>query len=136
MEYKITEYKEYSSEEILPLYAAVGWTNYTDRPELLRQAYENSLCTLVACDGCRLVGVIRAVGDGHSIVFVQDLLVDPSHQRHGIGSALLTALKERYPHVYQMQLLTDDTPRSRAFYEANGFAKASGLGCLAYVKMN
>ena len=136
MEYKITEYRQYSSDEILPLYASVGWTNYVERPEMLRRAYEHSLCTLAAYDGEKPVGVIRAVGDGCSVVFVQDLLVYPDHQRRGIGTALLTALKERFPDVYQMELLTDDTPRSRGFYEANGFAEASALGCLAYVKMN
>ena len=136
MEYTIIEYKEYSSEEILPLYAAVGWTNYTDCPEMLQRAYGRSLCTLAAYDGEELVGVIRAVGDGYSVIFIQDLLVYPDYQRCGIGTSLLSALKKRFPNVYQMELLTDNTARSRAFYEANGFAEASGLGCLAYLKMN
>ena len=136
MEYRITEYTAYSKAEIFPLYAAVGWTNYTDCPEMLRQAYGHSLCTLAAYDSEELVGVIRAVGDGYSIVFVQDLLVYPEYQRQGIGNALLTALKGRFPNVYQMELLTDDKAPSRAFYEANGFAEASSLGCLAYIKMN
>ena len=52
------------------------------------------------------------------------------------GEELLTALVERFPNVYQMALLTDDVPRSRGFYEANGFAEVSSLGCLAYVRMN
>ena len=136
MEYTIIEYKEYSSEEILPLYAAVGWTNYTDCPEMLRQAYGRSLCTLAAYDSEELVGVIRAVGDGYSVVFIQDLLVYPDYQRCGIGTSLLSALKKRFPNVYQMELLTDNTARSRSFYETNGFAEASCLGCLAYVRMN
>ncbi|MBQ2062336.1 MAG: GNAT family N-acetyltransferase [Oscillospiraceae bacterium] len=136
MEYTIYEYRHFSPDEILPLYASVGWTNYIDRPEMLRQAFENSLCTLAVYDDETLVGMIRAVGDGYSTVLVQDLLVFPSYQRKGIGTALMNALKSRYPHVYQMLLLTDDSPRSRGFYAANGFTEASDLGCLAFVKLN
>ena len=32
---EIREYTEYRAEEILPLYAAVGWTAYTDEPSVL-----------------------------------------------------------------------------------------------------
>ncbi len=136
LEYRISAYKDCSPDDILPLYAAVGWTNYTSRPEMLMESFEHSLCTLAAWKDRHLVGVIRAVGDGYSTVLIQDLLVHPDFQRQGIGTALLTALVERFPNVYQMALLTDDVPRSRGFYEANGFAEVSSLGCLAYVRMN
>ena len=135
MEYRIAEYNSYSAKEILPLYAAVGWTNYTDRSGMLRKAYANSLCTLAAYDGENVVGVIRAVGDGASIVFIQDLLIYPAYQRMGIGSALLRAMMARYPEVYQMELMTDDTPRLRGFYESVGLTDAAELGCLTYVKL-
>lgn len=34
MQFTIKEYETYNSEEILNLYASVGWTNYTDNPVL------------------------------------------------------------------------------------------------------
>lgn len=120
---------------ILPLYEAVGWTNYTRAPEMLRRAFENSLLTLGAYDGDRLVGLVRAVGDGYSIVFVQDLLVLPEYQRRGIGAGLLKAVIERFPHVYQTELLTDDTPEHAAFYRSVGFTPSGEIGCTTYIKM-
>lgn len=30
-------------EAVLPLYEAVGWTNYTQNPTMLKEAYKNSL---------------------------------------------------------------------------------------------
>ncbi len=72
---EIREYTAYDEAELLALYADAGWTNYTGRPEMLRAAYQNSLCVLAAYEGGRLAGVVRAVGDGASIVYVQDLLV-------------------------------------------------------------
>ena len=132
---EIRPYPEYRVDELLPLYAAVGWTNYTARPEMLEAAYRNSLCVLGAYDGDRLIGVLRAVGDGASVVFVQDLLVLPAYQRQGIGTRLLQTLLDRYAEVYQIELLTDDTPKTTAFYESLGLIRADSLGCRAFVRI-
>ena len=107
---EIREYKTYNESEILRLYTSVGWTAYTDQPEVLRKGFEGSMLTLAAYEGDQLLGIIRTVGDGHTIVFVQDILVFPEHQRKGFGSALLQAVLNRYSHVRQIELATDHTP--------------------------
>ena len=43
MNIKISEYKNYKSEEILNLYCSVGWCSYTNRPDMLEHAFEHSL---------------------------------------------------------------------------------------------
>ena len=131
----LCELTKFDRDAILPLYAAVGWTNYTDRPEMLRQVFEHSLLVLGAYEGDRLVGLLRAVGDGFSVVFIQDLLVLPDCQRHGIGTKLMRALMERCPGVYQMELFTDDTPKTVAFYRSLGFVKDSDAGCCGFMKI-
>ena len=125
----IREYTEYNEEEIIGLYAAVGWTAYTDDPEALRQGFARSLMTLAAYENGRLAGLIRTVGDGSTIVFVQDILVHPAYQRKGIGSALLKAVLERYSRVRQITLVTDSTPETLAFYRSVGFTELSAAGC-------
>ena len=105
----IREYREYKSEDVLRLYASVGWTAYTDDPAALERGFRHSLLVLAAWEDGELAGLIRAVGDGASIVFIQDILVFPKYQRRGIGKALMCAMMERYRTVYQMELLTDDT---------------------------
>ena len=89
---------------------------------------------LAAYEGDELLGVVRTVGDGFTVVFVQDLLVDPAYQGKGVGSALLTAVLERFPHVRQIELVTDDTERTVAFYRAMGFSKLSEIGCCGFMK--
>ena len=121
-------------DEILNLYAAVGWTNYTNKPDMVKKAYENSLLTFGAYDGDKLVGVIRTVGDGASIVFVQDLLVLPEYQRQGIGTQLLRRIMDHFSSVYQMELMTDNTPETAAFYRSVGFIKADDMGCCAFLR--
>lgn len=83
MEFSIKEYGEYREPEILGLYRSVGWTNYTDNPDMLKNAYANSLKILGAYSDKQLLGIIRVVGDGCSIVFIQDLLVFPEYQHKG-----------------------------------------------------
>ena len=131
----ICEYKQYIEQEILHLYASVGWTAYTDHPEQLRKGFENSMLTLAAYKDDQLLGIIRTVGDGHTIVFVQDILVFPEHQRKGVGSALLQAILDRYSHVRQIELATDNTPKTIAFYKSMGFREMSEIGCCGFMKV-
>ena len=132
---EIKKYENFHLEEITNLYQSVGWTNYLERIDILEEAYSNSLCVLGAYDSENLVGILRAVGDGKTIVFIQDILVLPEYQRQGIGSKLLQAAMERYQDVYQMELLTDNTEKTKAFYRSAGFTASDDLGCLAFIKM-
>ena len=131
---EIREYRTYSEAEILHLYQSAGWTAYTDHPEVLKKGFKNSMQTLAAYEGNQLLGIIRAVGDGETIVFVQDILVFPEHQRKGIGSALLQAILDRYSHVRQIELATDNTPKTIAFYKSMGFRELSEIGCCGFMK--
>ncbi|WNG11745.1 GNAT family N-acetyltransferase [Streptococcus suis] len=114
-------------QAVLDVYASVGWTGYTSRPEMLEKALD-----LATFDGDRLVGLLRAVGDGHSIVFIQDILVLPTYQRRGIGRQLLEQAVTHFPGIYQLHLLTDNTEKTRSFYEAIGFTAVDSLDCVAY----
>ncbi|MCE5235674.1 MAG: GNAT family N-acetyltransferase [Eubacteriales bacterium] len=137
MEFTIEPYDALSvpMDEVLALYESVGWANYTKNPAMLEKALSHSLAALCARTEGRLIGLIRAVGDGHSVLYVQDVLVLPQFQRGGVGKALFLALDCLYPAVYQKVLLTDDLPENAGFYESCGFTHASRLGCAAYVKI-
>ena len=121
-------------EEVLPLYEAVGWTNYTQKPEMLEAAYKNSLHIIGAFnDDEKLIGVLRGVGDGASILFIQDILVYPAYQHQGIGTKLLQMTLEKYKNVYQIQLATDDSTKTFSFYESNGFTSLTSLNCVSFI---
>ena len=134
MNFTISEYTCYRENEVLPLYESVGWIAYTRAPETLARAFSSSLITLAARDEEKLVGLLRAVGDGETIVFIQDLLVSPAYRRKGIGSALLGELLSRYSHVRQIQLTADEDPALAAFYQSRGLRPLSALHCISYSK--
>lgn len=113
--------KNINLKQLINLYQSVGWTSYTEKPELLQQAVHNSLYVLGAFDHDQLIGLIRVVGDGLTIIYIQDLLVLPAYQNKGIGSTLINKVRKEFRHVRQQVLLTMEEPETRAFYEKNGF---------------
>ncbi|MGX7076837.1 hypothetical protein [Globicatella sanguinis] len=45
---KYIEKPQLDFNQLLTVYEAVGWTNYINEPDMLKNAYEHSLYTLVA----------------------------------------------------------------------------------------
>lgn len=129
----ITKERSVSIDDVLPLYQAVGWTNYTNQPQMLEQSLAHSLATYLARDGEEIVGVVRLIGDGFSSVFVQDLIVLPSYQRQGIGSALMKKALGEFKDAYQVQLATDESEKTLGFYRSLGFETLSTYDCTGMI---
>ena len=132
---KFSEEKMLSQADLLSLYNDANWLAYTNSPDLLQQAVSNSLYVLTAWENEQLVGLIRLVGDGLTIVYIQDILVMKSHKRRKIGSLLLQKALEKYGNVRQKVLLTDDNEETRGFYEALGFSSCDKGDLVAFVKL-
>ena len=129
----ITKETSVSIDDVLHLYQAVGWTNYTNQPQMLEQSLAHSLAIYLARDGEKIVGLVRLVGDGFSSVFVQDLIVLPSYQRQGIGSDLMKEALGDYKDAYQVQLVTDQTEKTLGFYRSLGFETLSTYDCTGMI---
>ncbi len=127
---------EINPDQVLALYDDCGWALYTNDPDRLMSALRGSLHVISAWQDDRLVGLVRAVGDGETILYIQDLLVLNSHRRRGIGSALLEKLCSLYPHVRQKVLMTDAKLEIRQFYAACGFEAGSDKGLALFVKLD
>ncbi len=128
------ENADIAPEALRALYLDAGWTAYTDHPEKMARLLPGALWHLSAWEGEECVGLIRCVGDDCSILYIQDILVKTNHQRRGIGRQLIEAALARFAHIRQTVLLTDNTEKTRAFYEALGFREVSGIGGLCYAR--
>ena len=113
--------------EVATLYRSVGWTEYAAQPQLLMQALAGSQCVVSVHVDHVLVGLARCVTDSVSVMYVQDVLVDPAYQRHGVGTALMQTLETEYEQVPLKVLLTDDTVAQTAFYTSLNFKNTRTL---------
>lgn len=133
------EYREFDARllaDVLAIYRNAGWTAYLGDDGGVERAFQNSLYTLGAFDGGKLVGFVRCVGDGEHILYVQDLIVDIPYKRQGIGSKLLQAAMDRYAHVRMFALATGASdPDSNAFYTAMGMRRWEDGGCVGYLRL-
>jgi len=111
---------ELNVDQIIGLYETVGWSAYSNPPESLIDAIDNSTFVVAACDGDELIGLARCISDDVAICYLQDILVDPKVQRSGIGRELFRQCTERFGHVRMFVLMTDDEPLQHAFYTSMG----------------
>lgn len=131
---KYVENKKLSSEKLVKLYSSVGWTDYTSDISILEKAIANSLSVITAWDNDELIGLIRCIGDGYTILYIQDLLVKPEYQNKKIGTKLLTMILEKYQNVRQKMLLAEDLPSLRSFYEKLNFVSCDHGEIVAYFR--
>jgi len=103
---------------------AVGWVSYTNKFKDLSALLPTSQNVLSAWKDGQLLGLVRTVGDGLSIVYVQDLLVMPKFQNQGIGTQLMKKVIDESSNIRQFVLITDGQEENLAAIE---FYKKLGL---------
>lgn len=117
-------YKEFNAEcieRVKEIYSAEGWSAYLNNDEKLVRAFRSSLYVLGAFDADKLIGFVRAVGDGEHILLVQDLIVDRDYQKKGIGSTLFKKVWDKYSDVRMFQVNTDlEDEVDNHFYQSKG----------------
>lgn len=131
---------ELTVDEYLSLRSQVHWKPLAR--EQAARAIAGSLLTVKAYWNGNLVGMGRIVGDGAVICYVQDLIMIPEVQGHGIGSALLKHLKAYVQGLTQegteMMLDLMCAKGRESFYEAHGFISRPtdelGPGMIMYLK--
>lgn len=121
-------------KELMNLYEDVEWTSYTKEPEVLEKAVHNCLKVWTAWDEDKLVGLARIIGDGYTIIYIQDILVLESYQRRGIGSMLLQIILEEYKFVRQIVLMTGNEEKTVHYYEKNGLVNIATYGGVAFTR--
>ena len=126
-----------SRSEMINLYDSVGWSAYTNDPERLVRSVLNSAHIVCARQSGKLVGLARVVSDFGTLVYLQDVLVDPRMQRRGIGAELVARVLEPFADVRQTVLMADTDPDLAAFYTSLGFSQAipsAGSTVCAFVR--
>ena len=112
---------ELDLDEVVALYTSSGLgarRPVHDRPRM-RSMLDEANLILVCRDGAELVGIARSLSDFSYVTYLSDLAVAVSHQRRGVGRALIEET-ERLGSPAKLVLLA--APDAAAYYPRVGFA--------------
>jgi GNAT superfamily N-acetyltransferase len=113
-----------NSQAYLDLFESTGWNAvYKANQTELDQALKGSWYVISAYDKDKLVGIGRVVSDGVLYAMIYDMIVKPSHQGKGIGTAILKKLTDRCKknHLRNIQLFS--AKGKVPFYSKRGFVQ-------------
>ena len=113
--------------QIVELYRAQGWwlTSDEGRKILIPRLIKGSHCFVIATGGGSIVGMGRAISDGISDAYIQDLTVRHDCQKKGVGKMILKTLLERLhaDGIAWVGLIAE--PGSKDLYRQAGFREMS-----------
>jgi len=82
---------------IIDLYREAGWWSglVWETPELVRRIVAGSHCFVLAGDGETIIGMGRAISDGASDAYIQDVTVRSEFRNRGVGSLIVREILRR-----------------------------------------
>ena len=121
---------------IIEMYRNQGWWQAYDegRTDFLHRLIAGSHAFVVAEKGGEIVGMGRAISDGVSDAYIQDITVVPSCRKQGIGERIVLALLERLhaDGIAWIGLIAE--PGSRGLYQKAGFLEMTGSVPMVLIK--
>jgi aralkylamine N-acetyltransferase len=121
-------------EEIVNLYKAGGWWNESPGSRsVIEPMIRGSFCFMVArASNGRIVGMARAISDGASDAYIQDVAVLIPFRGQGIGRKLILRVVDYcLDHKIGWIGLVAE-PGTDAFYERMGFNRLEGYRPMLY----
>ena len=112
--------------QLRELYVIAGWIDADDPAGFLAPAIAGSTVAAGAFAGKKLVGFARALSEGCSDAYIQDVVVSPEFRGQGIGSKLIRFLESelRARGVDWIALVGE--PGTEKFYSGLGLKAQAG----------
>lgn len=127
IEYRmIKEFSDEALRDAARLYQIAGWSGEEEAMGFLGKMFKGSFAVCSAwCDG-RAVGFARALSDGVSDGYIQDVIVDPGFRKQGIGGALVKGLVDELHRNGVVWVGLVGVPGTEKFYRELGFTAQEG----------
>jgi len=135
---EIRDVDDWDPGEIEQMYRVAGWWkeeyDASELPGLIR----SSFVFIVALDTAtgKAVGMGRAISDGISDAYLQDLVVLPEYRNLGVGTRVLNALVETCISRGVTWIALIAAPGTENFYLPNGFSPMTGFVPMRYTIRN
>jgi aralkylamine N-acetyltransferase len=108
-----------SWDAVATLFRDVGWGQR--QPSEIHAAFDRSSIKTFAFEGPDLIGFGRAIDDSRYYATIVDVVVSPTHQRRGIGRAILEDLHRQLDGFLVVTLTA--LPEVQPFYQRLGWRK-------------
>lgn len=109
------------SAGIIAVYKMQGWWDTADNNETLEKIISGSAAFIIAHTESKVIGIARAIGDGVSDAYIQDVAVLESERGLGIGYELVNRLCTKLSKKGYKWLGLIAQDNSHKFYEKLGF---------------
>ena len=120
--YKIVH--ETDAKAILELYLQAGWWKSEDGErdlDIITQIVANSFCFVIALVGEEIIGMGRALSDGISDAYIQDVTVRKEYRGNGFGKGIMRTLVNYLKDNKLQWIGLISEPGYEGFYEGLGF---------------
>ena len=109
-----------NKNELIELYKSVGWTADVNNIDNLRKGMKKSY-VIAAYEDKKLIGLVRALSDYATVVYVQDLLVASDYQGKRVGKSLMHHLLNYFGSVGQIIVTARNDERIGKFFRYLNF---------------
>lgn len=113
-----------NKNELIELYKSVGWTADVNNIDNLRKGMKRSY-VIAAYEDKKLIGLVRALSDYATVVYVQDLLVASDYQGKRVGKSLMHHLLNYFGLVGQIIVTAKNDERTGKFFRYLNFREES-----------
>ncbi|HPV14946.1 MAG TPA: GNAT family N-acetyltransferase [Candidatus Cloacimonadota bacterium] len=116
--------KEADAAQVLELYRLAGWWEMDDDPKHEQKVAEiiaNTWRFVIVKSDDKIVGMGRAISDGVSDAYIQDVTVHPAWRGKGLGKAIIRTLVERLKQDGLGWIGLISEPGYERFYQSLGF---------------
>ncbi|MGO4865843.1 GNAT family N-acetyltransferase [Ligilactobacillus ruminis] len=113
-----------NKNELIELYKSVGWTADVNNIDNLRKGMKKSY-VIAAYEDKKLIGLVRALSDYSTVVYVQDLLVASDYQGRRVGKSLMHHLLNYFGSVGQIIVTANNDERIGKFFRYLNFREES-----------
>lgn len=115
--------KEADRDQIISLYKQAGWWTVSDDEDVsfVDKIISSTFKFAIAKADGKIVGMGRAISDGVSDAYIQDVTVDPVYRKKGIGSGIIKVLVKslKAEKIGWIGLISE--PGAENFYNELGF---------------
>ena len=111
------------AEDYLHLRESLSWNTYSLADTKI--ALSNNLYCVSIYYEYEIIGMGRIVGDGRVCFYIQDIMVKPTYQNHGIGTLILNHIIEFLKNIAAKEAYIGLMSKKgkEEFYENFGFIK-------------